>query len=220
MIRFKTFGSVDLSDPDAGATFSVLGHPKRIALLTYLATASPQGFQRRDTLLAMFWPELDTERARHALNQALYALRQDLGEAVVVSRGQEEVGIDEGALWCDVVAFRQAVEAGSWQEALDVYRGEFLEGFHLSGSSVFEEWLEGARRRLRDQAAEAAWSVAETEAKAGRRTEAAKAARRAAGYAWDDEIAIRRLLVFLDELGDRAGAVAAYTAFAERLRED
>lgn len=220
MIAFRTLGSVDLSDTNAGATFSVLGHPKRIALLTYLAAASPQGFQRRDTLLAMFWPELDTERARHALNQALYALRQDLGEAVVVSRGQEEVGIDEGALWCDVVAFRQAIEAGSWQEALDVYRGELLEGFHLDGSGEFEQWLEQQRRRLREQAAEAAWSVAEIDADEGRRTEAGKAARRAAGYAWDDELTLRRLLGFLDELGDRAGALAAYAAFAERFRED
>ena len=220
MITFRTLGSVELEDSSTGKTFPLLAHPKRLALLTYLAESVPQGFRRRDRLLAMFWPELDEQRARRALNQAVYALRQDLGEEVLVSRGQEEIGIDRQALWCDVVAFREAIEAGSYQEAVDLYRGDLLEGFHLGGLNDFEEWLEQERARLRRQAGDAAWMAAEASALAGHKSEAASLARRAAGYAGDDEVAVRRLLTFLDDLGDRAGALAAFAAFAKRLHEE
>lgn len=49
------------------------------------------------------WPELDAQRARAALSQALYFLRGELGKDVVVGRGREEIGVDPGLLWCDVM---------------------------------------------------------------------------------------------------------------------
>jgi len=41
----------------------VLAQPKRVALLAYLAAATPRRLHRRDSLLALFWPELDQEHA-------------------------------------------------------------------------------------------------------------------------------------------------------------
>jgi hypothetical protein len=38
----------------------ILAASKGAALLTYLAIATPRGFHRRDTLLALLWPELDS----------------------------------------------------------------------------------------------------------------------------------------------------------------
>src|SRR2546426_8861371 len=68
---------------------SVLAQPKRVALLAYLAAATPKRLHRRDSLVALFWPELDQEHARAALRQALHGLRHALGEGVLVSRGDE-----------------------------------------------------------------------------------------------------------------------------------
>src|SRR5439155_727113 len=45
---------------------SVLAQPKRVALLAYLAAATPKRLHRRDSLVALFWPELDQEHARAA----------------------------------------------------------------------------------------------------------------------------------------------------------
>ena len=63
--------------------------PKRIGLLAYLALASAEAPVRRDTLLALFWPELGESEARPALRQALYYLRRALGDDVIVTASDE-----------------------------------------------------------------------------------------------------------------------------------
>jgi DNA-binding SARP family transcriptional activator len=69
-----------------------MAQPKRLALLAYLAAASPYGFHRRDTLLALFWPETDQGHARTALRKALHFFRHELAPAAILSRGDEEIG--------------------------------------------------------------------------------------------------------------------------------
>src|SRR2546427_8673502 len=71
MIELRMLGRLSLTGADGREVRGLLGQPRRLALLAYLAAASPQGFHRRDTLLALFWPELDQEHARAALRQAL-----------------------------------------------------------------------------------------------------------------------------------------------------
>jgi TolB-like protein/DNA-binding SARP family transcriptional activator/lipoprotein NlpI len=219
MIEFRLLGSLDLKGPE-GTLRSVLAQPKRVALLAYLAVARPNGFHRRDKLLGLFWAERDQEHGRGALRKALYILRQSLGEEVIVSRGDEEIGLAEGTVWCDAVAFEAALMAGKPEEALDLYRGDLLEGFFLSEVSEFERWLEVERERLRARASEAAWSLAEREETAGNGIEAAGWARRAAALLPNDEGALRRVIELLERVGDRAGAMKEYEAFARRLREE
>src|SRR5512144_517104 len=80
MIYLRTLGGLDLRDADGRELRPVIGQPKRFALLAYLAQAGHQGFRRRDTITALFWPELDQEHARGALRQALRFLRRELGD--------------------------------------------------------------------------------------------------------------------------------------------
>ena len=98
MIEFRVLGALDLKGPNGETLLSVLAQPKRVALLAYLAVASPNGFHRRDKLLGLFWAESDQEHGRAALRKALYFLRQSLGDEVVVNRGDEEVGLADKAL--------------------------------------------------------------------------------------------------------------------------
>src|SRR5574341_229033 len=219
-IEFRTLGGLDLRGRDGGEVRSVLVQPKRVALLAYLSAATPHRFHRRDSVLAMFWPELDAEHARAALRQALHGLRQALGPQVVASRGDDEVAVDAQALWCDVRTFEQAVSAGDLVHALELYRGDFLEGFFLSDAPEFERWVEDERSRLRRAAARAAGARAEQCRVEGNAERAGYWARRAAGLMPDDEELLRRLVVLLDEVGDRAGAVQAYEAFARRLAQE
>src|SRR5436309_2496778 len=92
MIELRMLGRLSLTGADGREVRGLLGQPRRLALLAYLAAASPQGFHRRDTLLALFWPELDQEHARAALRQALHVVRDALGGDAVTSRGDEEIG--------------------------------------------------------------------------------------------------------------------------------
>src|SRR3989475_13326479 len=101
---------------------SVLAQPKRVALLASLAAATPRRLHRRDSLLALFWPELDQEHARAALRQALHGLRHALGDGVLVTRADEDIGIDAEQIRCDVLEFERAAESGHLADALDQTR--------------------------------------------------------------------------------------------------
>ena len=218
MIELRALGTLALRDPNGEDLHSVLAQPKRVALLAYLAIARPRGFHRRDTLLALLWPELDEQHARGALNQALRHLRTALGKEAVPSRGDGEIGIDVRAVSCDAVEFEAAIVADDPARALGLYRGDLLEGFHVSGGGEFERWLEEERVWLRRRAARAAAALAHHEEARGEPVAAGHWARRAFALAPDDEAEARNLIELLGRLGDRAGAVQAYEEFARRLR--
>jgi serine/threonine-protein kinase len=220
MIELRTLGTLDLRAADGREVATVLAHSKRTALLAYLAVAAPRGFHRRDALLALLWPELDQERARASLRKAVYHLRRSLGEDVLVGRGDEELASSDAGLWCDAVAFEQALDAGETARAFELYRGHFLQAFFVADVPDFERWVERERVRLRDRAFHGAWAAAEREEQAGNSFGAAYWGRRAAALSPDDEGAVRRLIALLDRLGDRAGAVAAYEEFSRRLARD
>jgi DNA-binding SARP family transcriptional activator/TolB-like protein len=221
VIELQTLGSIRLDAPAVPTASSVAAQPKRFALLTWLALARPRGPQRRDTLLALFWPETDQERGRQVLRQTLYLLRQSLGRDVIVSRGDEELSIDAAQLSVDADRFEQAIADGRLDEALDLYGGDFLSGFHVPDASPdFEEWVSGERRRLRAMAATAAWTLAAREERAGNATGALYWSRRATGLDRDNEDAVLDLMRLHVRLGDRVGALRLFDEHARRLRRD
>src|SRR5713101_7599654 len=117
MIELRMLGRLSLTSADGRDVRALLGQPRRLALLAYLAAARPQGFHRRDSLLALFSPELDQEHARAALRQALQVLRANLGAETVASRGDEEIGLDFAHISCDVAAFQRAIADDALREA-------------------------------------------------------------------------------------------------------
>jgi DNA-binding SARP family transcriptional activator len=221
MIHFHTLGVLDLRDHQGHELRSVLQQPKRLGVLAYLVIASPRRFHRRDSLLALFWPDLDQDHARAALRRALYFLRAELGAEVIAGRGDDEIGVTEDTLWCDAPALDRALEEGAPERALALYRGPLLDGLYVSGASPeYQEWLDRERGRLRSRAATAAKTLAARAESEGRLEDAAGWARRMLELAPDDEAALRGLVSLLDQSGDRAGAVQAYEEFARRLAQE
>ena len=217
MVRFITLGGTDLRDTQGSELRAVLVQPRRLALLTCLALAPGSGFLRREHLLALFWPDDKTERARASLNRAVYFLRQNLGDGIVLSRGDDELGLDRLRLWCDAEAFQASLAAGDRRRALELYRGDLMPAYFVTGAPGFDEWLESQRTRLRDLASTAAAELVAAEVAGGDPLAAVHWARRATKLAPFDEVALRRLLKLLDQVGDRAGAVRAYHEFAGDL---
>lgn len=219
MIRLHLFGTVKLSSEDTSELRQIILQPKRLALLAYLA-AGPSDRHRRDTLLGMFWPELDSERARAALSKALHYLRRSLGEGVLVAQGDEELRVDTTRLWCDVTAFDEALEQGRHADALGLFGGDLLMGFFLSDAPEFEHWVEAERDRVRRRAAAAAWTLADAAEVADNPVGAIEWARRAQALSPEDETGLRRLLTLLERSGDRAGALRAYETFTRHLEQE
>jgi DNA-binding SARP family transcriptional activator/TolB-like protein/tetratricopeptide (TPR) repeat protein len=120
----------------------------RFALLLYLAVEQDVS---REEVVAMFWPDRDTARGKHALRQMLYELRQVLGEDWIDMR-RDRIVVSAAV---DATEFEKAAEAGRVEEALHLYGGPFLLGFSLDNRS-FEAWadrrgghLARVHRRLR-----------------------------------------------------------------------
>jgi serine/threonine-protein kinase len=218
--RFDVLGSLDLAASEGGRVLSIVAQPKRVALLTYLAAGTDLAFKRRDRIASIFWPELEDDKARHALRQAVYVLRGSLGSETIVSRGDDEVGLDGDLIWSDVNAFERALEQGRPDVAMELYRGTLLPGFYLTDAIEFEHWLDKERNRLDRLATEAAWELAAEREGEGDWPGAVHWARRAMELAPFEESVLRRLLELHLRGGDRAGALSAYENFARRLREE
>jgi DNA-binding SARP family transcriptional activator len=209
VIHLHTLGSTDLRGPDGADTAAVLAQPKRLALLAYLAASAPRRFHRRDALLALFWPDRDSGHARAALRRSLYFLRSALGAEALPGRGDDEVAAADDLVWCDATAFADALGRGDLARALDLYRGEFLEGFHVADAPEFQDWLDHERSRLRGLAVETAWRLAADAESLDRLEDAARYARRAAALTPGDAAAERRLADLLERAGERATLLAA-----------
>src|SRR4029077_14547953 len=140
---------------------------------------------------------------------------------ILNGHSDEAIAFEPATVWCDVVAFEQACQAGQAAQALHLYRGAFLDGCFVSGSSAeLERWIAAERTRLGQLAVRAAADVVERAAREGDLPTAVQAARHGVALDPDEESAIARLVALLDRSGDRAGALSAFETFRRRLQQE
>ncbi len=223
MIDIRVLGTLAIHTPGGDAPAVALTQPKRFALLLYLALAEPAGPKSRDSLVALLWPEADDESARHSLRNALYGLRQTLGETAIVSRGERNVdgylSLDPAAIRCDALEVRRLLAEQRWEDAVTAWGGDLAPGFHVSDAPDFENWLDNQRTALRRAVTDAAWRrVDELETAGGAGLVAA--AQRACALEPGNESGARRLIRFLDTWVGRAAALRAYDDLVDHLRRE
>jgi DNA-binding SARP family transcriptional activator len=138
-MRLRTFGGISIEGA-AQALGGAAAQRRPLALLTVLAVAGERGMSR-EKVLGLLWPESDTDHARNALRQTLYALRRDLG-APELFLGVSDVRLNATTIASDLADFERALEAGELESAMSIYAGLFLDGFHVSDAPEFERWAE------------------------------------------------------------------------------
>jgi DNA-binding SARP family transcriptional activator len=219
--QLRLLGGAELRDPAGRPVEALVRQPKRMTLLAHLVLCSADFYPRRDTIMALFWPDLDAERARHSLRQSLYFIRQCTDAGVFETRGSEEIRIDRSRLWCDVWALQDALAADRLKEAQTLYRGDLMEGLHASDvSPQLEQLFETRRQRLRERIASAAWELAERAAADTDPLEVHHWGRRAVELSPEVESAYRRLIQLLDWIGDGAAAMEAHRTLEDRLESE
>jgi len=107
-LLLRTFGGLSLSVFDGGKP-ALVNQRKRLVLMAALA-ADTNGGVPRERLFTLFWPESDSERARNALNQMVFAVRRDLGDDAIES-DTVTLRTNPGVVDSDVRVFR-VVAAG------------------------------------------------------------------------------------------------------------
>jgi DNA-binding SARP family transcriptional activator len=219
-VELKVLGPVSVRAPHEAGPHHRLTQPLPLALLCYLAVARPRGPHSRDTLMALLWPDADQASARQGLRNALHRIRAGLGDGLILTDGDASVALDGSRLACDALRFEELAAAQKWGEALSLYSGELLQGFHVGTAPEFDRWLDVERVRFREAAAEVAWSLAAELKQRGDLAGASAAARQAYVHSPDDERSLRRFLEALVAAGDRTAAIRAYDEFASRLASD
>lgn len=212
--RLRLLGYPALTASD-GSHVSGLGPGKPLALLAYLAV---RGEARRDELVDLLWGEVSEANARNAFRQALHRLRTALGEQIIpMDRDRVELAAGAG-LASDRDAFLAALESGDMTGALQVYRGDFLEGFEL-GEPVFDSWADAERTRLKGRFQSALQNGAEFALASGRWLEALQYVQRLTAIAPFDETAALLEANVLVAAGRTPEALESLRRFSQALRE-
>ncbi|WP_342363983.1 tetratricopeptide repeat protein [Terrarubrum flagellatum] len=126
--------------------------PRQRALIAYLAL-QPDFTASREQLSTLLWGDTDDRYARQNLRQIVSRLRRELAilgpDFIIADREFIRIGLP--LLHIDVREFERATSATSiarTETAIDLYGGDFLEGFSC-GAEGFEEWAEQERARLK-----------------------------------------------------------------------
>jgi len=217
LLRLQTLGALSLHDRSGSAIPGQGSQRRRLALLAVLAASGERG-RSRDSLLALFWPDASQERARHSLEQLLYAIRTSVSDEAFI--GVNPISLNAEAIRSDVMEFERALVDGRLEDAMTEYRGPFLDGFVLPDALEFEQWVDGERARLAAAYARALESLAVA---AERRADFQGAAewweKRAAHDPYDSRVA-QCLMRALDASGNRARAIQHAATHERLLRQD
>lgn len=130
------------------------------ALLIYLAASGRS--HSRMALAGLLWGDMPEETARANLRLTLSKLRKFLSDEILIASRSEIELVD---FWLDAVEFEKRLESRDWrlvesllstseatQSPISLYRGDFLEDFHLPNAPDFEEWVAGQREQWRQTA--------------------------------------------------------------------
>jgi LuxR family transcriptional regulator, maltose regulon positive regulatory protein len=171
-------------------------------------------------LIDALWPDSEGDAAYHALESALYRLRQLLGSRDAVRMEGGKVSLDRAQLWVDMWEFEEQLQRPHDLKANDVerigrlrrlYQGHFLQ------HETEKPWVMKARQELRDRLLRAIRDTARMCEHAHRWDDAANLYR--AGIELDslNEGMYRGLMLCHQELGDHSEALQAYRRCRELL---
>jgi DNA-binding SARP family transcriptional activator len=121
---------------------------------------------------------------------------------------------------CDVTAFEAALEDDDLEAAAKLYRGAFLDGFHLRESSEFEHWRDGEVRRLGSMFEGLMETLATRVESEGDYTGAVERWMRLAGHDPFNSRTVLRLMEAQAAAGDPANAVLYGREHTELLRRE
>jgi DNA-binding SARP family transcriptional activator/tetratricopeptide (TPR) repeat protein len=121
---------------------------KAVALLALLAVTGRE--HSREQLADLLWPEADSAKGRASLRRTLSVTAAVMGAGLTISRAA--VTLELAAVQVDVREFETLIgraDAGSLEQAVQLYRDDFLSGFVLRGCPDFEEWQASVSEGLR-----------------------------------------------------------------------
>jgi LuxR family maltose regulon positive regulatory protein len=171
-------------------------------------------------LIDALWPNSEGDAAYHALEMALYRLRQLLGARDAVHMESGKVSLDRDQWWVDMWEFEEELQRPHDPKASDIekigrlrllYQGHFLQ------HEAEKPWVLKARQELRDRLLRAIRDAARECERARRWEDAANLYRSGIEFDSLNEGLYRGLMLCHQELGNHSEALQAYRRCRELL---
>jgi predicted ATPase/DNA-binding SARP family transcriptional activator len=150
MIEIRTLGGFSVRDNSRAV--KGIGSNKAEALLVYLTVE--RGQHPRNELATLLWPESTQQHASTSLRVVLSVLRKNLGKYVEISRNTAGIRSDAD-VYLDITDLERKLADGEIEKAMQLYKGDFLQGFHVRDSSTFEDWLQLKQEHMQELVADA-----------------------------------------------------------------
>ncbi len=201
-------------------------YAKSRELLFYLLSHPPR---TREQAGLDLWPDASPSQLRKAFHNAVYYVRQALGDQgwIVFEGGRYSFDRSLGRYYFDVEAFEMNLAEARrlktetpgeavrrLEEAVSLYEGDFLEG------SPGAEWVLARQDELRRAYEEALLGLGSLFFEGERYAEAAEAYRKAIAFDRYSEIAHRRLMQCYAGLGEPGRALLHYRDLSRMLGEE
>lgn len=226
---FSLLGRLQIENRQSGAI--TLANRKAIGLLAYLLIESGHAHSR-ESLLGLLWPDLPTASAQNNLRVTWAHLQKALGNNpsdeqpfLIGERltlrfnplSDHELDIPRFNTLTEACRLHSHLDSLSCVEcaarltqALELVRGEFMEGFSLGDCAQFEDWLFIQREGFRLRVTSALEQLAEFHERAGQLAEAERAIRRLLEYEPLRESAYCQLMHVLARADRRSAALDVY----------
>jgi len=196
------------------------------ALLAYLAVEADKP-HRRESLAGLLWPDWPEREALSNLRYTLSDLRRAIDDRgatphfLLISR--ETIQFNTASDYrLDVTALMQSpgdktASVEEQEQAIDLYKGSFLEGFSIDDSPAFDDWALLTRARLERQISASLQALADYYEEQGELEKAQSIAWRQLELEPWEESAHQRLMRVLALSGQRSSALAQYESCCKLL---
>jgi DNA-binding SARP family transcriptional activator len=221
-MRLELLGDLLIRSGDGSLV--TIGSRKSQALLAYLAI-KPAQHVSREKLAGLLWSSTGPDQARQSLRQTLSSVRKDLSHIAP----DQKLLIEEGDLLsldrsvsCDVTEMESLITAGTEEalkKAIDLYRGDFLDGFSIN-EERFDQFVTGERDRLHRVALRAHAQLVELQSRRGALDEAIGTAQRSLRLDVLQEPMHRTLMRLYLQSGDVVEALQQYESCAKILKRE
>ncbi len=206
-----------------------LPRKKALALLIYLSLATEP--VPRERLATLLWNEHVTT-PRNNLRRVLFTLRKYLGEKWIEVEGQF-LRLTAESRWVDAIAFdmlahpasrllptqlrNEALPIAQWKQAVELYRGQFMEGFYIRASD-FEKWQLSKQRQWEQRLVVVLYNLTQALLLTQKYNQAMPYARRWVELDPTDESAHRALMSVYWHTNQRIQALKQYDAYQKVMR--
>lgn len=213
---------------------------KERALLAYLVVEN-QRSHRREALAELFWPGRRENIARNNLRQALYGIRQVIGEEgfdAIFTIANEYIQVNPGGeIWLDLAAYDVHIRAHEQhdhmaaghcpycmqhvRDAVEIYRGSFLEDLSLEENQPFQQWVQAHRMQYLERQSQCLeYLITEYERMGDDHHAALFSVHQARLGYHNDEGRFRRLITLLARAGRSSDALEWYDVFRRTRAEN